>query len=176
MIETFLGDPVATAFGFAGAILAIAWPLFRGRTAMLLVQCGVHVAFIVHFYMLGAHTGSLMNVLALAQAAAAIPLARRPAFRLIYLTMLPFVAAGVILTWQGLPSVFSGFGMAFTSVARYQIRTMPFRLLLLVAGACWFGHNIVIGSVPGLTADVLSFGTALAMLWREARQPLPAAA
>lgn len=141
-----------------GMIGGATWPLFKGRTGMLLAQISTASCFAVHYALMGAWTGSLMNTLGVLQALAAIPLGTRPSFRRIYLLTLPVIAGGVVVTWHGPPSAFAALGLALISLGRYQTRLLRFRLFLLAAMPCWFGHNILVGSIPGMIAD--SFGAA----------------
>lgn len=168
MIDAFLAAPLAAPFalgiGLAGTAAGMSWPLFRGRLGMLLAQFATNLCFALHYALLGAETGSVMNLLAAAQVAAAIPLGTRPGFRLVYLAVLPFIAAGVVLTWNGVPSAFAALGFAFVSLARYQTDVRLFRLVMAVAIPFWFGHNLAVASVPGMVADVVGMTLNLAML------------
>lgn len=145
---------LAPIVGFAGTAAGMGWALFRGRVAMLAVQLAASVLFALHFALLGAATGSLMNVLAAVQAAAAIPLGTRPGFRYVYLAVLPLIATGLAATWHGVPSAFAAAGLAFVSLGRYQTDVRLFRLCMAVALPCWFGHNLLVMSVPGMLSDV----------------------
>lgn len=166
MFEAFAAAPFAHAVGFAGTAAGICWPLFCGRCGMLLAQLVAGAAFAAHFALLGAETGAVMNVLATLQVAAAIPLGTRPGFRVVYLALLPIIAVAAMLTWNGTPSLLAAFGLAFVSLSRYQIAVVPFRLFMAAALPCWFGHNLLVGSVPGMISDVT--GTVI-NLWMLAR-------
>ncbi|HYG87277.1 MAG TPA: YgjV family protein [Azospirillum sp.] len=166
MIDSFLAAPLAQGIGLAGTACGMSWPLFRGRIGMLLAQLAASLFFALHFGLLGAETGSAMNLLAAAQAVVAVPLGTRPGFRLVYLAVLPFIAAGVALTWSGVPSAFAALGFGFVSLARYQTAVRPFRRIMAVALPCWFVHNLMVGSLPGMLSDVVGMALNLAMLVR----------
>lgn len=166
MIDTLLAAPLAQGIGLAGTAFGMSWPLFRSRLGMLLAQLATNLCFALHYALLGAGTGCAMNLLAATQAAAAVPLGARPGFRLVYLGVLPVVAAGVALTWNGAPSVFAAAGFALVSLARYQTEVRPFRLAMAAAIPCWFGHNLLVASVPGMLSDVVGMALNLAMLVR----------
>lgn len=158
MLDSLLTDVstrtmIAQAIGLVGTAGGMAWPLFRGRFGMLVAQLVPSVCFGIHYWMLGAPTGSVMNVLSGLQILAAIPLGSRPEFRLVYLLLLPIIAVAMALTWVGLPSVFAAAGTAFISLSRYQTAVVPLRLCMAVALPCWFGHNFLVGSVPGMMSD-----------------------
>lgn len=170
-------DMTALLLGLAGVLLNILWPLRRGRRVMLLIQALAGLCFAAHYAMIGARTGSLMNGLAALQALAAIPLGTRPGFRTVYLLTLPAIALGLALTWMGWPSACAALGMAGISLGRYQTRVLPFRVILLATIPCWVGHNILVGSLPGLLSDTLvtiSSIVGLRRYWKELR-PAPGA-
>lgn len=172
MIDAFLAAPLAQAVGFAGTLGGMSWPLFRGRFGMLMAQLATSLCFAAHYGMLGAGTGCAMNLLAAAQAVVAVPLGVRPGFRAVYLGTLPLVAAGVALTWNGLPSVFGALGFGLVSVARYQTDVRRFRIAMALALPCWFGHNLLVASVPGMTSDIVGMTLNLMVLTgRVRRQP-----
>lgn len=155
---------VSITIGLIGAALAVAWPIFRTRTNMLLAQSGVAFFFGVHYVMEGAITGAAMNALAFTQALLAIPLGGRPGFRIAYLATLPLIGLALALTWSGAASVFAGVGFAMISLGRYQLSAIRFRTFLLIAVPCWMMHNWTVGSVPGLIADSCTLVTSAWML------------
>ena len=163
-----LPDPTspATLLGFAGIALNFLWPLLQGRRSMLAVQVLSGSCFVGHYALLGAATGSVMNLLAVIQALVAIPLGQRPGFRHLYLLTLPFIAVGVVLSWMGWPSLWAALAMTGTSIGRYQTRVLYFRLILLASIPCWTAHNWLVGSVPGLLSDLLVSTAGVIGLWR----------
>ncbi|NNE69043.1 MAG: YgjV family protein, partial [Rhodothermales bacterium] len=116
--------------GFAGVGANTLWPVFRGRTTMLLIQTLGAAAFATHYLLIGADTAATLLVVAGLQALAAIPLGTRASFRLVYLATIPLIALIMAWSWQGLPSVFASLGLATISLGRYQTRIIPFRALL----------------------------------------------
>lgn len=157
MLDALLADPVAQGIGLAGTLGGMAWPLFRSRVGILLAQLFTNACFTVHYGLLGADTGCLMNLLSVVQVACAIPLGARPGFRYAYLAVLPVIALALVLTWQGLPSALAAVGAALVSIARYQTDVRPLRLFMGIAILVWFGHNFLVGSVPGMISDVVGF-------------------
>ncbi|MFA7332051.1 MAG: YgjV family protein [Candidatus Delongbacteria bacterium] len=168
--------PIAMLLGLTGVALNLLWPLLRGRRKMLVLQALSGLCFLLHYALIEAWTGSLMNGLATLQALAAIPLGTRPGFRVAYLLTLPAIALGLALTWMGWPSVFASLGMAGISLGRYQTRVLPFRLILLLTIPFWTGHNLLVGSLPGLLSDALVSVSSLVGLWILVRERRAAAA
>ncbi|MGQ9370724.1 YgjV family protein [Azospirillum sp. ST 5-10] len=175
MIDALAAAPLAQGIGLLGTLCGMAWPAFRTRAGMLLAQLATNLFFMAHLALLGAFTGALMNALSAAQVGAAIPLGTRPGFRIVYLAVLPVIAAGLVLTWQGIPSAFAALGLALVSLSRYQTDVRLFRLFMVAALPCWFGHNLLVGSIPGMMSDVVGMAINGAMLLRLARHPRRAA-
>ena len=175
MFDVLIQMSPATIVGTFASTIAITWPLFRTRKGMLIGQVGVHIGFGLHFFLLGANTGALMNLFALIQAVAAIPLGKHKAFRMIYILTLPFIAVGAIATWQGLPSFFSSLGLAFISLGRYQLNVQSFRIILMIAIFFWFAHNVSVGSIPGMISDTFGGALNMAMILKERRKQMAAA-
>lgn len=169
MLDILLANPAANLVGIVCVGLGATWPLYKTRRGLLWAQAAVHVAFSTHFFLLGAFTGSVMNALGLGQALAAIPLGKKPGFKIIYLLTLPLIAIGAYLTWQGLPSVFSSLALAMFSIARYLTQTMPMRVLMILGILSWTVHDMLVLSIPGLAADALSFATSIWMIRFERR-------
>ncbi|OEJ67742.1 YgjV family protein [Magnetovibrio blakemorei] len=172
MLDILLAHPAANLVGIVCVALGATWPLYKTRSSLLWAQVAVHGAFSLHFYLLEAFTGSIMNALGGVQAISAIPLGTRPGFKIIYLLSLPLIALGAYLTWQGWPSVFSSLALALFSLARYQSTILPLRLLMMLGIVCWTVHDVLVMSIPGLSADALSLTTSLWMIFVEHRKRL----
>jgi len=167
-------DTFAIGCGLAGALMNLVWPRFPSRRGMLLGQVGVSVFFLAHFALIGATTGALMNALAMAQALLAIPLGQLAGFRIAYLATLPVIAAALAASWSGVPSMFAALGFGLVSLGRYQLSPIRFRVLLLTAVLPWVGHNLSVGSFPGLVSDACAFLAGAAALRNALRTPAPA--
>lgn len=157
---------IAQALGVAAAVCGMGWAFFRSRAGMLAAQTACGVFFTGHFLAIGADTAAAMNLLAAAQAAAALPLGKQPSFRFVYLALLPVIAFAVWLTWGGGPSLAAAAGTALISLARYQLDVLRFRLFMAIALPCWFVHNIWVLSIPGMLSDVAGMTINGVMLWR----------
>ena len=163
MTKFFDTNLLTQIFGIIGLILAVIWPIFQKRQTILLIQSGIGVAFLIHFWLLGAATGALMNLLSGVQALAAIPLGDRPYFRWIYLLTLPAIGAALVSSWQGPSSLCAAIAMAIVSVGRYQLSAPRLRAVILLSAPLWVGHSMLVGSVPALAADVIG---ACVLMWQ----------
>ena len=97
---------------------------------------------------------------------------------LAYYAPIPVVAGATVATWQGWPSCLAAAAAALSTIGRIQSNETVFRVLLLATTPFWAVHDVMVGSLPGLTADILSMATGVVMLLRRsptADLPIPAA-
>jgi hypothetical protein len=146
-------------FGLLGLVCGLATGLMPNRRLILLSSAVCSICFSIHFLRLGSTTGMAMNLIGVAQCllAARYVTARRypfwlsPAFALTFL-----LAAGLTLsTWNGWPSALAGIGTLISTAARLQSSPQNMRGLLMGSSLCWASHNLLVGSVCGLTCDCL---------------------
>lgn len=156
---------LATVFGFSGVAANLVWPLMRNRSTLLSWQAVACVLMLVHFELLAAHTGALIMLVAGVQAALAIPLGRSPQFKFIYCGSLLLTPLVCYWSWQGPQSAFSSLALAIVCVANFQLNQVHQRALLLAGIFAWVGHNIMVGSIPGLVSNTLAFCVSAYMLF-----------
>ncbi len=157
---------LVTVTGLAGLLLGTLSTLLSERRAILAAQAGAGALFVIHFFGLGAHTGTLMCALGLAQLAAAYPERRRPWLRLVFTLTVPAALAVAALTWQGAMSALSAAGFVLSTVGRWQESVGVMRLFFLAATVIGAGHNLLAGSAFGLGSDALALSGHLWSLWR----------
>ncbi|HVI88392.1 MAG TPA: YgjV family protein [Dongiaceae bacterium] len=166
MFVTIAANPLACVAGLLGMFCLATFPLFHARSAMLSVYIGNNLAFVMHYGLLHDWTAAAMNGLMAVQTLVAIRIAEAPRYRWVYYLLMATLAVMVAMTWQGLPSLFAGMAAAFSTFGRMQSRELPLRLLMLMAMPCWLVHDIIVSSMPGFTADLLSIGIGLYMLYQ----------
>lgn len=155
---------IAAAFGYAGVLANILWPMMRIRNRLLLGQVVACLLMLAHFSLLGAFSGAAVMAVAGIQALLAIPLGKHQRFRLIYLGSLLLTPLVCIATWHGPQSLFSSIAMAIFSIANYQLNPVRQRALLIVVILAWYVHNFMVGSVPGLVSNTLALLVSVRML------------
>ena len=168
-------------FGLLGLVCGLATGLMPNRRLILLSSAVCSICFAIHFLRLGSTTGMAMNLIGVAQCllAARYVTARGcppwlgAAFALTFL-----LAAGLTLsTWNGWPSAFAGIGTLVSTAARLQASPQSMRGLLMGSSLCWASHNLLVGSVCGLTCDCLgliAFSLATLREHAAARRSAPA--
>jgi Bacterial inner membrane protein len=174
MLAVIADNPVATVAGLAGMVCLAVWPLFRTRSTMLMTYIGNNLAFVVHYALLHQWTAVSMNGLMGVQTVVAIWLVRQPRLRWVYYALMPALAAASLVTWLGTPSFLAAAATTLSTLGRMQSNEIVLRILLLASTPCWTAHDLAVGSLPGLVADLLSMATGATMLLR--RSPVIATA
>jgi Bacterial inner membrane protein len=164
MLAVMADHPAAAVAGFVAMACFATWPLFRARWTMLMAYIGNNLGFAVHYALLGEWTAVAMNGLMGVQTVVAIMLVRQPRLRWAYYALMPVLALASVLTWQGLPSFFSTAAVTLSTIGRIQTNERALRVLLLASTPLWAVHDLIVGSLPGLTADVLSMAIGATML------------
>ena len=136
---------------------------------MLTAYLGNNLGFALHYGLLGHWTAAAMNSLMSVQTVIAIVLVDHPRLRWAYYMLMPVLALASVATWQGLPSFLAAAATTLSTIGRMQTNDVIFRVLLLAATPFWAVHDLIVGSFPGLIADVLSMATGAMMLLRHSR-------
>jgi hypothetical protein len=166
LLAIMADNPAAAVSGLFAMVCLAIWPLFRTRSTMLVTYIGNNLGFGVHYALLGHWTAVAMNGVMGVQAVVAILLVRVPALRWVYYVLMPVLAAAIFMTWQGLPSFLSAAATTLSTIGRLQSNETALRVLLLMSTPFWATHDLVVGSLPGLIADLLSMATGATMLLR----------
>jgi hypothetical protein len=176
MLTATVANPVAAVAGFAAMVCLAVWPIFRARSTMLAIYIGNNLGFVLHYALLELWTAAAMNALLALQTGVAIGIERWPRLRMAYYALIPVVAGLTLVTWYGWPSILAAAATALSTVGRIQRNEMLFRALLLATTPLWAMHDLVVGSLPGFAADILSMLTGAIMLLACARTigaPMP---
>jgi hypothetical protein len=157
------------AFGAMGLAFGFATSVMPRRLMILMCSAAFGVCFSAHYLHLGSTTGMAVSVIAVAQsllAARFITSNGRPAWlNPAFAASMLMITGLTLMTWNGWPSAFAGTGALFATAARLQASSQAMRVLLVCATLCCVGHNLIVGSVCGLTCDVLVIsGFALTMV------------
>jgi hypothetical protein len=130
------------------------------RSTMLTTYIGNNVGFFAHFLLLSQWTAAAMNGLIGVQTIVAIWLGQRPQLRWVYYAFMPVLAVCGIIIWQGLPSLLAAATTALSAIGN----EMSLRAWMLASTPFWMAHDLAVGSLPGLLADLLGMATGGSML------------
>jgi hypothetical protein len=158
--------PVATVAGLVAMACYAAWPSFHSRPAILLAYAGNNIGFVVHYALLDQWTATALNGTMAVQTLLALLFSRAPQLRWVYAALIPVPIVIGAVTWHGLPSVLAATAALLSTLGRMQTREIALRTLLLASMPIWADHDVVVGSLPGLIADLLGIGISAVMLAR----------
>ena len=177
MLELVIDRPIATCAGLFGMLCLAAYPLARGRSLLLAAYLGNNLAFAAHYALLGQPTAVTMNMMLGAQTLVALGLARWPRLRWTYYALIPVLVIAAATTWQGWVSLLSTLATTLSTFGRMQANEFALRALMLASAPVWAAHDLWVGSLPGLIADLscivtggwmlISVHRAGRMQWRE---------
>jgi hypothetical protein len=170
-IATILSDPAAApAFGLAGLAAQMVWPLFRRRETMLTIQLGAACCYAAGYFLLGQETATAVCLTGATQTTVALLAGDRPWLGRVGLAFLPAVIVAGVLTFSGLPTVFSVTACCLVMIGRLQADTLRMRGLQLTATPFGAAHDACVGAWPAFAGALLSSAIATVALRREMRR------
>jgi hypothetical protein len=134
---------------------------------------GNNLAFMLHYALLGQWTAVVVNGILALQTMVAIILVARPHLRWLYYVLMPVPMIGTWITWNGTASLLAAAAATLSTLGRMQINETHLRIWLLASAPCWMAHDVIVGSLPGQVADVLSIATGVVMLVVKFRRSSP---
>jgi hypothetical protein len=140
--------------GFVALGIAVSQYQVNKRKTILKLSVLSSLLWSLHFFLLGAITGSAMNISGAAQNCAFISIPERkrtwlfPTFFIIV-----FVIAD-ILTWQGLISLLPLGGTVSGTFSFWQRNTKLLRFIALISPPLWFIYNFISHSYAGMFTEV----------------------
>ncbi len=156
-------------FGSLGLILGFTAGVMPRRTWILAATAACAACFGAHDLTLGALTGTAMCAISVLQSLVSLRCVGAPGrsgwIPPVFAASTLAAACLTAATWNGWPSACAATGSLLATGARLQAAPQTMRQLFLGASLCWAGHNLLVGSVFGLTCDVLTIlGLVIALL------------
>ena len=156
-------------FGSLGLILGFTAGVMPRRTWILAASAACAACFGAHYLTLGALTGTAMCAISVLQSLVSLRCVGAPGrsgwIPPVFAASTLAAACLTAATWNGWPSACAATGSLLATGARLQAAPQTMRHLFLGASLCWAGHNLLVGSVFGLTCDVLTIlGLVIALL------------
>lgn len=148
---------IAQIVGFIAALISLSIYQFNSRKVMLALSTLGALCWSIHFYMLGANTGSAMNLIAVGWSYAFLKV--KPSRKNIWipLSFLALSAFATYLTWQGFVSLLAMAGDMVFIIAFWSRSTKVIRRLALTGPPLWFAYNVFVGSYAGILFEIFSF-------------------
>jgi inner membrane protein len=146
---------MAQAIGAIAVIISLFVFQTNQRRTMLKLCMVSGILYAIHFFLLSAPTGAIMNLIGIGRAYTygGITPNRRHISVLIVFSVLAI--AGGIITWQGPLSLLPIGGFICNGIAYWHTEPKQIRRWALTASPLWFTYNAVSGSYPGMLIEVV---------------------
>ncbi len=151
---------IAQIIGIIALVLAVISFQQKTHKYILAFQLAANFAFVLHFGLLGAYTGAILNAVALARSVVFVNKGKAWADNRLWLWLFCVlsVAAGVV-TWQNTLSVLPILGMVCTTAA-FWIKTPKYvRLCALPSSPLWLVYNFVSSAWGGVLTEVINMAS-----------------
>lgn len=120
-------------------------------------QICASAAFVIHFFMLGAVTGAVLNIFGILRN---IVLFNRnkdwaKGKYWLYIFCAVYIITGIV-TFQNIFSILPTVGMLFGTVAVYIVSPKKTRIVSVGCSVSWLSYNAISFSIPGIITEVLN--------------------
>ncbi len=151
-----MDNVVAQIIGFAG--LACNGLSFqqKKRKGILTFQICAAILFVIHYILLGAYTGAVLNFLGLLRSIVFVNSDKKWAKSPIWLVVFVLVfGVASALTWVDWYSIMPAAAMILTTVSYWFKNETKIRLVTFPGSPCWLIYNILTGSVAGIATEAV---------------------
>lgn len=150
-------ETVAQIVGLVAFVCAIMSFQQRTHRYILALQLSADILFTIHFCLLGAYTGAVLNGIAALRASIFVNKGKKWADNIIWFIVfcLLSIVAGAF-TWDGIVSILPILGMICTTIA-YWIKTPKYvRMAAFPSSPLWLVYNVINKSYGGVITEVIS--------------------
>ena len=145
------------AIGFIGLFFVALSFQNKQRKGILLFQMLASVFYVIHFLLLGALTGFIMNLISIARCYVFYNKEKEWASKKIWLYFFMVLATlGAVFTWKNSFSILPMIGMCVGTASFWMNNPKHIRLLILISPPCWFTYNLISGSIAGMITEIFS--------------------
>lgn len=140
---------IAQLFGFIGLVLLVIPYMFNSRKFILKMQIAASIVFGIHYFMIGAITGSVSQVLNVVRSF--VYLKEQKKWQL-YIFIVLYVIIG-LFTWKGLVSILAIIGSILSTIGYFMKDTRLIRIFSLLQGISWLAYCILSRSLGGTISE-----------------------
>jgi hypothetical protein len=154
--------------GFIGLLISFISFQFNKRSKILLLQIVVQCLFIIHYALLGAWVGSIMNAISAVRTVIFHQRETQSWANQRYWPII-FILIGLIsgiLTWKNYLSILPIIAMTFDTYASWSLKSKTIRFLYIVPRPMWFIYDLTVRSYPGLIGETSAFISVLIAILR----------
>lgn len=127
------------------------------RETMLHLGMIASAVYAIHFLLLGAFTGSSMNMLASLRSYTFFKIIPNKRHVWVLICFILTALGFTYITWEGAISLLPFVGFTFSGIALWHTKPKSIRRWALVVPILWFTYNFISGSYPGMVIEVIMF-------------------
>ncbi|MCL2451604.1 YgjV family protein [Candidatus Saccharibacteria bacterium] len=159
----------AQIVGFVALLFNILTFQAKRHRTMMSIQIVAATVYAVHFFMLGALVGAVLNMASALRAVifrkyGQAGSGKRSLWPLLIIQIVGLVAT--IIIWQDWRSLLAAIGWQLSTLAFWQRREQRVRQLSLAGSPPWFAYDVLYGSIAGVATEILVSSSAIVGLWR----------
>ncbi len=148
---------IAQILGFVAFACSVISFQRRTHKGIVALQLTSNVLFAIHFCLLGAYTGAVLNGIAAVRACVFVNKGKKWADNFIWFVV--FCALSIIagiFTWDGIVSILPILGMICTTIA-FWIKTPKYvRMSAFPSSPLWLVYNIINKSCGGVITEIIN--------------------
>lgn len=147
----------AQLIGFFGVVFSILVYQFNKRSTILRLGTIAALLYSLHFLLLGAYTGSAMNLIGGVRGYVFYKIKPDNRHRWILYVFIALAALSTLLTWNGLISLLPFTATSIGGFALWHQDPKYIRRWILLAPPIWFVYSYLVGSYPGMLIEIIVF-------------------
>lgn len=157
----------AQVIGFIWLFFSISVFQFNKRDVMLYLLTIASFLFWIHFFLLWALTGAIMNFINILRGYIYLNNHKKwwnhKYWMYIFITIFIFTW---FLTWKSWYSILPIIGMCTQAIAFWHQDTKKIRHIALISPPCWFIYNFIFLSYPWMMGEIVIFASTLLGIYR----------
>lgn len=164
----FVKDFLIQLFGFIPAIVTLLSMHFDKRKKVLIMQCISSVLFLAYYFMIGASTGVIMNIISLVRIIVSSFNDRKWASHKAWLVifLLCYAVVSPLLGWDGPHSLLMIVAMLLSTIALWIHNLKVTRLLMAIVAPLLLLFDVFAGAWSPAIVDVFITASFFLAIWR----------
>lgn len=148
-------ETIGQIIGFIAMAIIVASYQQKSHKKILVFQMVSGTLFTIHYLLLGAYTGAVMNLLGAFRCLVYSNRSKKWASSVLWPIgfCIAFTVSG-IMTWADMYSVLPLIAMLLSSVVLFIEKPKINRILSIPSSACWLFYNIKTVSYPGIITEI----------------------
>lgn len=158
---------ITQLFGYLGLAMAVISFQVNDKKKILIFQMLCGFSFTIHFILLGAYTGAVLNFLSSARNIVFYNKNKKWASSLFWPSLFAvlFIITG-IATWEGIVTLFPVLACLVFTVSMYIDNTRLVRRISWISSPCWMVYNIIKGSYGGVLTETFNLISIFIAIYR----------